>query len=500
MAGARPMATERPSPLPVDDVDICAPQRRTGSYEEALHNEKPSGLDAHTNTMSRESDDVENDLGGAEMSKTSSETVIDRKATDEFPEGGYGWVVVAAQTTICAMTWGVNASFAVYLSHYTAPGSTYFPGTTTTQYTFVGGISVCIALVVSPVASLLSHLYGHRVPMYLGCIVEGAGFIGASFSTKFYQLFITQGLLFGIGLGLLFAPSVQIPAFWFSKRRALANGICAGGSGIGGIIFNVGTDAMIQNLSLAWAFRITGIIVLVVNFIATTLIRTPPGKSMKSNGSRDVRTLLRSMIDPSVCRHAGYMWILLWGLCSLFGYVTVQFTITKEAVNYLHMTQKQGSTLAALLSAGMTFGRPALGYFGDRIGRINAAILATFATALTCLLWWMFARSFAAMAAFAVINGAIVGTFWTSVIPVTAEIVGLQDLNAAATIVWLTMSIPTVFATTVALRIVGESGDYLRLIGFAGGMFLAASVALVPSKMRRQQRDGVPALRIWHVA
>ena len=206
------------------------------------------------------------------------------------------------------------------------------------------------------------------------------------------------------------------------------------------------------------------------------------------------------MIDLSVTRHSGYKPILLWGIASLFGYVTVQFTITKEAVNYLHMTQKQGSILAALLSTGMTFGRPALGYFGDSIGRINAAIIATFVTGLTCLLWWMFARSFAAMAAFAVVNGALVGTFWTSVIPVTAEIVGLKDLNAAATIVWLVMAIPTVFATTVALRIVGDSGDYLRLIGFAGAMFMVATLALVPTKMRKQQRDGVPALKVWHVA
>ena len=268
------IVTDRPTPAPVEDISDESARRSSEETIPRDHDHKQLEKNLH---------DLEHGQAARVDSQTSTRTEVEEKtvavadAEPECPEGGYGWVVVAAQTTICAMTWGVNASFAVYLSHYTAPGSTYFPGTTTTQYTFVGGISVCIALVVSPIASLLSHLFGHRVPMYLGCIVEGAGFIGASFSTKYYQLFITQGLLFGIGLGLLFAPSVQIPAYWFKKRRALANGICAGGSGLGGIIFNIGTDAMIQNLSLGWAFRVTGIIVLVTNFIATTLIKTPPG-------------------------------------------------------------------------------------------------------------------------------------------------------------------------------------------------------------------------------
>jgi hypothetical protein len=39
------------------------------------------------------------------------------------------------------------------------------------------------------------------------------------------QLIITQGMLYGIGSGLLFAPSVSLVDEWFLYRRSLAYGI-----------------------------------------------------------------------------------------------------------------------------------------------------------------------------------------------------------------------------------------------------------------------------------
>ena len=45
---------------------------------------------------------------------------------------------------------------------------------------------------------------------------------------------LAQGLGVGIGIGLLFLPSLSILSQYFFKRRALAIGIAAAGSSIGG--------------------------------------------------------------------------------------------------------------------------------------------------------------------------------------------------------------------------------------------------------------------------
>lgn len=45
---------------------------------------------------------------------------------------------------------------------------------------------------------------------------------------------LLQGVLFGIGEGLLFMPVILLLPEWFSQRRGLAAGIIFAGSGIGG--------------------------------------------------------------------------------------------------------------------------------------------------------------------------------------------------------------------------------------------------------------------------
>ena len=74
-------------------------------------------------------------------------------------------------------------------------------------------------------------------------------------------------------MGFVYIPSVPVLSQWFSKKRSLANGISAVGSGIGGIIFSLATGPMIRNIGLGWSLRITGIIALVTNVSAAILIR-----------------------------------------------------------------------------------------------------------------------------------------------------------------------------------------------------------------------------------
>jgi MFS family permease len=69
-------------------------------------------------------------------------------------------------------------------------------------------------------------------------IVTGAfltcfGMMMTSIATEYYQLFLAQGVIVGLGAGCLFVPSVAIVAQWFTTRRALATGITAAGGSIG---------------------------------------------------------------------------------------------------------------------------------------------------------------------------------------------------------------------------------------------------------------------------
>jgi MFS family permease len=87
--------------------------------------------------------------------------------------------------------------------------------------------------------------------MLIGITIQTIGFIAASFCRRIWHLYLTQGLLLGLGLGMIFVPCAPILSQWFSKKRTLAIGIGSAGSGVGGLLFSFRIQAMIGNISFA---------------------------------------------------------------------------------------------------------------------------------------------------------------------------------------------------------------------------------------------------------
>jgi MFS family permease len=90
---------------------------------------------------------------------------------------------------------------------------------------------------------------------------------------EIWQLFLSQGICFGLGMGFLFVASVGVVPQWFSTRRSLAMGIATAGSGVGGLVYSLATGAMITSIGLPWAFRVLGILCFAVNGICSLLLR-----------------------------------------------------------------------------------------------------------------------------------------------------------------------------------------------------------------------------------
>jgi MFS family permease len=374
-----------------------------------------------TNTQG-ESNDAEKEPGLA-LQKTKS-------YVDVPPNGGYGWVCVAACATINAHTWGLNSSYAVFLAYYLS--NNVFPGATPLHYAFIGGLSISQALIVSPLATLTTRVFSTRTTLLIGVVLETTSFIGASFATRIWHLFLTQGLCFGWGMGFLFVGSVGIAAQWFTTHRSLANGISAAGSGIGGLMYSLAAQAMIKDIGLPWAFRTLGIIAFVVNTSCALLIR---------DRNKQIGSTLLSF-DWRLFKRMEFVGLMSFGVFSMLGYVVLLFSLPNYA-RTVGLTAKQGSIIGALLNLGQSLGRPPIGYFSDSIGRLNMATSMTFLCGLFCLVIWMFAKSFGVIIFFAMIGGTVAGTYWAVVAPVTAEVMGLKRLPSALSITWLVLVLPT---------------------------------------------------------
>ncbi|EMD01205.1 hypothetical protein BAUCODRAFT_29653 [Baudoinia panamericana UAMH 10762] len=382
------------------------------------------------------------------------------------PNGGYGWVCTACCGLINAHTWGLNSSYGVFLAYYLANNT--FPGATSLEYAFVGSLSISCAMLISPVATYTTRVYGTKTTLFIGVAFETASLIGASFAWAIWQLFLSQGVCFGLGMGFLFVGSVGIVPQWFTTRRSLANGFATSGSGLGGLVYSLATGAMIQRIGLAWAFRILGIVAFAVNSICAILIKDRNKIIGASQLSFEVGLFKR----PEYLLFNGY------GFFSLLAYVVLIFSLANYA-NAIGLTASQASIVSAILNLGQALGRPPIGYFSDTFGRINMAALMTFLSGLFALVIWIFAKSYGVLLFYTVIGGMVAGTFWVTVAPVSVEVVGLRNAPSALNLEWLVIALPSTFSEPIALEIVDRTGSYLGTQLFTGFMYIAAAGCLV---------------------
>ena len=78
-----------------------------------------------------------------------------------------------------------------------------------------------------------SELTPQRV-LTVGAVLCWIGLFSAAFATQLWATIVCQGVLVGIGQGIINPLFLSLPSQWFLKHRGLASGITLGGAGLGG--------------------------------------------------------------------------------------------------------------------------------------------------------------------------------------------------------------------------------------------------------------------------
>ena len=90
-----------------------------------------------------------------------------------------------------------------------------------------------------------------------GSLLSSTGFLLSSLVTSVDALFITIGLMAGLGFGLIYTPAIVAVSLYMTERRALATGLAVSGSGIGTFLFAPLTEWLLQTYALRGTFLIT---------------------------------------------------------------------------------------------------------------------------------------------------------------------------------------------------------------------------------------------------
>ncbi|KOB75862.1 Monocarboxylate transporter 14 [Operophtera brumata] len=175
-------------------------------------------------------------------SDSDSETInVNIENEVKIPDGGWGWVVVLSSFVISMIADGISFSFGLlyieFLEEFQASKSTT---------AWIGSLFIAVPLLSGPVMSALVDRYGCRSMTILGGIISTIGFVLASVSTSLEMMMITFGVIAGLGLGLVYVTAVVSIAYWFEKKRNLATGLGACGTGVGTFIYAPMTQYLIE--------------------------------------------------------------------------------------------------------------------------------------------------------------------------------------------------------------------------------------------------------------
>lgn len=358
-----------------------------------------------------------------------------------------------------SQTYGIFLSY--YLSHdIISP----------TVASITGGLGLSCSLIVGPLVTAVVSSCGPRTALHIGVFLETMALVSASYATQGWQILLSQGACFGIGMGFLASTTINITSQWFEKKRSLANGIASSGCGIGGLIYSLATGAALSRVGLAWTLRMLAIVSVVVNIVCVNLLK---------DRNRAVGSRFKAFHLP-LLRRPEFLLLLAFGAFTQFGYAALMFSLPDFAKS-IGLTAQQGSVVSALHNLGQGIGRPAVGLASDRFGRLNTASLSTFLTALLIFVVWVFARNIGVLCLFALLSGAVSGIFWSTIPPLTVEVIGLPDLPCGLSIMWVVLVLPCTVSTFIALALRDRSmGDdaYLKTQVFIGLMYIGAAASL----------------------
>ncbi|HEY0794818.1 MAG TPA: OFA family MFS transporter [Acidisarcina sp.] len=234
---------------------------------------------------------------------------------------------------------------------------------TNSQVTLTFTICILVVGFAAFFAGLWINKSGPRIVALTGGFLYGLGVFLASFSAnRLWWLYLSYGLISGVGLGFGYIVPVSVLVKWFPDRRGLITGIAVGGFGAGALITAPVATRLIQHIGVLPTFAYLGIAYMVVTMAAGYFMQnTPAGWVPEGWTPNAALTAQRATRDYTFAEAlSSWQWWALWFLLFLNTCAGISL-ISQESP----MFQQLGK-VSVIVAAGM-LGIAAL---GNAIGRV----------------------------------------------------------------------------------------------------------------------------------
>ncbi len=277
----------------------------------------------------------------------------------------------------------------------------------------------------------LTDRYGIVVPLTIGGVSIGAGFMLAAAAGDIWMFAVVQGLLIGmLGSSATFSPLVTDTSFWFHRRRGIAVAICASGNYLAGTFWPPVVQHFVETVGWRQTYVGIGLFCLFTIVPLAQLLRRRAVQPERATAAAPAAVApsaalaaqpIVSSISPlerlGISSRALLVLLCIAGVACCVAMSMPQVHIVAYCGD-LGFGPARGAEMLSLMLGFGVISRIAFGLICDRIGGLRTLLLGSVLQAIALVLF----LPFDSLASLYVIS-ALFGLFQGGIVPSYAIIV-----------------------------------------------------------------------------
>ncbi|KAG1731650.1 major facilitator superfamily domain-containing protein [Suillus paluster] len=354
--------------------------------------------------------------------KQSSESSTSSTESEPLDGGRRAWATAFGSFLVQFCGYGYLNSFGVYEDFYTR---IYLTNQPPSAISWIGALNSFLVANLTLISGLLYDRGWFYQLMVVGSSLQALSLFMLSFAKpgQFYLIFMVQGVLSGIGMGLMYGPSMAVISQHFSKRRTLIMALVASGSPLGAIIHPIMLNHLLNGtVGFARGVRASAGLVSALLLIACLFMRTRVLSTSTPSASYSAVARKCSREVPFILMTAG---ILLCQIGILFPVFYLQLDSIKHGID-VHFS----FYTLVIMNAACVIGRCTAGIIAAYSGLLNLTIASTLAC--SALIISMIALTkISSVIVIGIAYGYVYGVYIAALVPlVTVLTPDLSELGA----------------------------------------------------------------------
>lgn len=462
-------------------------------------------------SMEKETLQCTDDCGAEEPGSEHQQALAAAAVTgDVAPDGGWGWVVLAATILVLALTLAFPSCVGIF---YTDLQNEFHASNSETSW--VPSIMTSVLHAGGPFCSVLVERLGCRATVMLGGVLSGVGMASSSFANSIIELYLTTGVITGLGFCFSFQPAVTILGHYFVRRRPFANALSSTGTALGLCVLPVLGNYLHIEYGWRGSFLILGAMLLnccvcgaVMRPLQPPRPRGPPLMNHRPSLSQEdkgkkTKGLLRTvsnyvlsavkkhMAFDQFCNNSRFCVYSIGITWMMLGFVVPLIYLVPYATAH-DMEPGRAAMLLSILGIVNIVIRPPIGiifgmpwFRGRHIYVFSAALLVNGLSNSICCI----GASFPVLVAYVVIYGLSMSLVGSLMFTVLMDIVEMSRFPSALGLLAIMESITLLIGPPLAGILVDRSGQYSPVFFACSAVVASSAIFLMASFYYLDKRE-----------